>query len=81
MRETKAVLSRMEHFLNSSSNNPTNVTIPQTLNAILDLLPCETKEQLEKVDSLIHESRYMKELVSLFIMVLQLKSNFDIKLC
>ncbi|CAH1114938.1 unnamed protein product [Psylliodes chrysocephalus] len=64
MRETKAVLSRMEHFLNSSSNNPTNVTIPQTLNAILDLLPCETKEQLEKVDSLIHESRYMKELVN-----------------
>ncbi|XP_074034567.1 uncharacterized protein isoform X2 [Leptinotarsa decemlineata] len=66
MAESRAVLSRIENFMNShdNKNNPSHVhTISENLNSIVKKLPYQTKQQLEEVDVMVQEPLHMNELM------------------
>ncbi|XP_050314968.1 uncharacterized protein LOC126749340 [Anthonomus grandis grandis] len=68
MRETRTILSRIEHFMNNnckSSNSGDDLyTIGDSRNNFLEKFPCQTKQQLEEVESIITEPKFMKELIT-----------------
>lgn len=72
MTENRAILSRIEHFMNSTirNNNSTEDvhTASEITNNFLGKLPCQTKEQLEEVEYIITDPKCMKELVSTLIL-------------